>query len=89
MHVASEINRDDHSLFIFFHSLEVHSNMLASLNNYLLEPTSLRVSNNPSAPQLVGTFPSAQQGGLNLTYMVGTIAPTYNNSPRVDFTSIV
>ena len=31
--------------------------MLASLNNYLLEPTSLGVSNNPSAPQLVGTLP--------------------------------
>ena len=41
--------------------------MLASLNNYLLDPTSLGVSNNPSAPQLVGPFPSAQQGGLTLT----------------------
>ena len=63
--------------------------MLASLNNYLLEPTSLGVSNNPSAPQLVGTLPSARQGGLTLNYMAGTIAPTYNDSPRVDFTRIV
>ena len=63
--------------------------MSALLNNYLLELTSLGVSNNPSAPQLVGTFPSAQQGGLTLAYMVGTIASTYNDSPRVDFTSIV
>ena len=31
--------------------------MSASLNNYLLEPTSLGMSNNPSAPQLVGTLP--------------------------------
>ena len=31
--------------------------MSASLNNYLLELTSLGVSNNPSAPQLVGTLP--------------------------------
>ena len=31
--------------------------MSASLNNYLLEPTSLGVSNKPSAPQLVGTLP--------------------------------
>ena len=58
------INREAHSLFIlfrslfiFFHSLETHSNILASLNNYLIEPTSRGVSNNPSAPQLVGTFP--------------------------------
>ena len=51
------INREAHSLFIFFRSLESHSNMSASLNNYLIEPTSLGVSNNPSAPQLVGTFP--------------------------------
>ena len=57
MLVASEINRDAHSLFIFFRSLEVHSNMSASLSNYLLEPTSLGVSNNPSATPLVGTFP--------------------------------
>ena len=57
MSVASEINIEDHSLFIFFRSLEVHSNMSASLNNYLLKPTSLGVSNNPSAPPLVGTLP--------------------------------
>ena len=31
--------------------------MSNSLNNYLLETTSLGVSNNPSAPQLVGTLP--------------------------------
>ena len=51
------INRESHSLFIFFRSLKTHSNISASLNNYLLEPTSLGVSNNPSASQLVGTFP--------------------------------
>ena len=51
------LNKEAQSLFILFHSLETHSNMLASLNNYLLEPTSLGVSNNPSAPQLVGTLP--------------------------------
>ena len=67
MSVASEINREVHSLFILFRSLEVHSNMSASINNYLLELTSLGVSNNLSAPQLVGTFPSDQQGGLTLT----------------------
>ena len=83
------LNKETHSLFIFIHSLEVHSNMSASLNDYLLESASLGVSNNLSPPQLVGTLPSTQQGGLNLTYMVGTIAPTYNDSPRVDFTRIV
>ena len=31
--------------------------MLASLNNYLLDLTSIGVSNNPSAPQLMGTLP--------------------------------
>ena len=31
--------------------------MSASLNNYLLDLTSLGVSNNPSAPQLEGNFP--------------------------------
>ena len=59
--------------------------MLVSLNNYLLEPTSLGVSNNPSAPQLVGTLPTKR---FILNTMVGTIAPTYNDSPRVDFTRI-
>ena len=53
----SVLNRETHSLFIFFRSLEMHSNMSVSLNNYLLDPTSLGVSNNPSAPQIVGTFP--------------------------------
>ena len=51
------INREAHSLFIFFHSLEAHSNMSSALNNYLLDPTSLGVSNNPSATPLVGTLP--------------------------------
>ena len=51
------LNRETHSLFIIFRSLGTHSIMSASLNNYLLEPTSLGVSNNPSAPQLVGTLP--------------------------------
>ena len=31
--------------------------MSAPLKNYLLESTSLGMSNNPSAPQLVGTSP--------------------------------
>ena len=61
------INREAHSLFIFFHSLNVHFKMLAPLNNYLLGPTSLGESNNPSAPQLWGIFPSNQQGWLTLT----------------------
>ena len=65
------INREAHSLFIFFRSLNVHFNMSAPLNNYLLELTSLGESNNSSAPQLVGTFPSDQQGGLTLTQMWG------------------
>ena len=51
------INRESHSLFILFRSLEVHLIMSDSLNNYLLEPTSLGVPNNPSAPPLVGTLP--------------------------------
>ena len=67
------INREAHSLFIFFHSLIVHFNMSAPLNNYLLEPTSLEYSNNPSAPQLVGTLPSDQQGGLTLKQMWGLL----------------
>ena len=32
---ACVIIREAHSLFIFFHSLETHSKMSASLNNYL------------------------------------------------------
>ena len=47
--------------------------MSAALNNYLLEPTSLGESNNPRAPQLVGTFPSDQQGGLTLTQLWGLL----------------
>ena len=83
------INTEAHSLFILFRSLNVHSNMSASLNNYLLEPTYLGESNNPSAPQLVGTLPLRSTRRVNLNIMVGTIAPTYNNSPRVDFSRIV
>ena len=83
------INREAHSLFIFFRSLETHSNMSASLNNYLLEPTSLGDSNNPSAPQLVGNFPLQPKRRVILNTMMGTIAPTYNDSPRVNFSRIV
>ena len=83
------INREDHSLFIFFRSLESHSNMLASLNDYLLDSTSLGASNNPSAPQLVGTFPPPTNKDVYLNTMVGTIAPTYNDSHRVNFSRIV
>ena len=67
------INREAHSLFTFFRSLNVHFNMSAPLNNYLLEPTSIGEYNNPSAPQLVGNFPSDQQGGLTLTQMWGLL----------------
>ena len=63
--------------------------MLASLNNYLLEPTSLGESNNPSTPQLVGNLPLQPTRKVILNTMVGTIATTYNNSPRVDFSRIV
>ena len=54
--------------------------MLAPLNNYLIELTSLGEYNNPSSPHLVGTFPSDQQGQLlvNLDTTVGTISLTYN-----------
>ena len=82
------INREAHSLFIFFHSLNVHSNMSASLNNYLLEPTSLGESNNSTAPQLVGTFPLRPTRRVILNKMVGNISLTYNESPRVDFSRI-
>ena len=61
--------------------------MFTSLNNYLLELTSLGVSNNPGAPQLVGTFLPTRRVILNT--MVGTIALTYNDSPRVEFSRIV
>ena len=83
------INREAHSLFIFFCSINVHFNMSASLNNYLLEPTSLGESNNPSAPQLVGTFPLQPTRRVILNTTVGTISLTYNNSPRADFSRIV
>ena len=83
------INKEAHSLFIFFDSLDVHSNMSTSLNNYLLEPTSLGESNNPSAPQLVGTFPLQPTRRVILNTMVGNISLTYNKSPRVDFSGIV
>ena len=43
--------------------------MSTSLNNYLLEPTSLGESNNPSAPQLWGLCPPDQQGGLTSTQL--------------------
>ena len=76
------INREAHSLFILFHSLNVHSNMSASLNNYLLEPTSLGVSNNSNAPQPVGTLPPLTNKEVYHNTMVGTIAPTYNDSHR-------
>ena len=46
------MNREAHSLFIFFRSLNFHSNKSASLNNYLPGPTSLGESNKPSSPQL-------------------------------------
>ena len=87
--VCFVINRESHSLFILFRSLKFHSNKSAPLNNYLLGPTSLGESNNPSAPQLVGTLPLQSTMRVNLNTMVGTIALTYNNSPRVDFSRIV
>ena len=83
------INRKAHSLFIFFRSLNVHSNISASLKNYLLESTTLGESNNPSAPQIVGTFPLRPTRKVILNATVGAIAPTYNKSPRVDFSRIV
>ena len=83
------INREVHSLFIFIRSLETHSNMPASLNNYLRELTSLGVSNNPRAPQLVVTLSLQPTRRVILNTTVGTIAPTYNDSPRVDFFEIV
>ena len=61
--LVSECVCDKHSLFIFFRSLNVHSNMSASLNDYLLGPTSLGESNNPSAPQLWGLFPPINKKG--------------------------
>ena len=83
------INREAHSLFILFCSLNFHSNMSASLKNYLLESTYLGDSNNPSAPQLVGTFPLRPTRRVILNKMVGTIAPLYNKSYMVDFSRII
>ena len=57
------INREAHSLFIFFFSLDVDFNMSTPLNTYLVGPTSLGESNNPSAPQLWGLFPSINKEG--------------------------
>ena len=71
------INREVHSLFIFFRSRNVHFNMSTPLNNYLLEPTSLGESNNPSAPQLWGLCLQSTRR-VNLDTNVGSIAPTYN-----------
>ena len=71
------INRETHSLFIFFHSLNLHFNISTPLNNYLLEPTSLGESNNP-VPQNYGDFALRSTRRVNLDTNVGTIAPTYN-----------
>ena len=57
------INRETHSLFILFCSHNVHFNMSAPLNSYLLELTSLAESNKPSAPQLWGLFPPINKEG--------------------------
>ena len=67
------MNREAHSLFIFFRSLNVHFNILARLNNYLLEPTSLGESNNPNALQLWVHFPPDQQGGLTSAQLWGLL----------------
>ena len=58
-------------LFIFFRSLYFHSNMLASLNNYLLGPTYLGESNNPSTPHLTmrGTHPPSCQKSMPNTHI--------------------
>ena len=63
-----------------------YSNMSSPLNNYLLEPTSLGVSNNPSAPPLVGTLPPPTS--RRVTQWWGTISLTYNDSPRFEFSRI-
>ena len=70
------INREAHSLFIFYRSINLLSNMSDSLNNYLPEPTSLGVSNKPSSPQLVGTLPLLPTRMVILSTMVETVAPT-------------
>ena len=75
---ACVINTEDHSLFIFFRSLNVHSNMSASLNKYLPGPTSLWESNHPSAPQLSGDFYLWSIRRVNLNSIVWTISLTYN-----------
>ena len=45
--------------------------MWVNLTITLLDPTSLGESNNPSAPQLWGLFPSDKKGGLTLTQWWG------------------
>ena len=65
--------------------------MSASLNNYLREPTSLGVSNNRSAPPVVGTLPPltntrvTQWWGLlpklTMTH-IGLNSLGYSNNPR-------
>ena len=71
------INREAYSLFIFFCSLNVHSNKSASLKNYLLGPTSLGESNYPSAPQLWGLCPPINKEGWPWVNC-GDYALTYN-----------
>ena len=71
------LNREAHSLFILFCSLNVHFNMSPPLNNYLLGPKSLGESNNPSSPQLWGLFLQSTKR-VNLDTIVGTIASTCN-----------
>ena len=71
------INRESHSLFIFFCSLNFHSNKSASLNNYLPGPTSLGESKT-IVPHNYGDFPLRSIRRVNLDTNVGTIAPIYN-----------
>ena len=71
------INREAHSLFIFFQSLNVHFNMSDALKNYLLEAICLGDYNNSSAPQLSWTLPPWSTRRVNLNSIVGTIALTY------------
>ena len=51
--------------------------MSSPLNNYLLEPTSLGESNNPSAHNY-GNFSLRSTKRVNLETIVGTIALNYN-----------
>ena len=71
------INRETHSLFIFFRSLTVHFNMSAPINNYLLELKYLKKSNT-LVPHNYGEFSLQSTRRVNLDTTVGTIAPTYN-----------